>query len=197
VHPIDRRAILFGAGAAAGASLLLGGTATAQKAVEHPAVARLRVVAADLLATQRSGTPAAYFKMIDRHADVPAIALYALGPYQPELKKSQRTTFFHGVAMFIARYFADQARHYPVASADISPAVRVDQDEVLVHSTVTLVSGSRYTVVWRMGNTRRGYRVRDVTVLGFSLRYLKRAMFQSFISRQGGRFEALYVALTR
>jgi phospholipid transport system substrate-binding protein len=157
----------------------------------------MRVVAADLLATQRTGTPAAYFKMIDRHADVQAIALYALGQYQPELKASQRTSFFRGVAMFIARYFADQARHYPVASAEISPAVRMDQDEVLVHSTVTLVSGSRYTVVWRMSKSRRGYKVRDVTVLGFSLRYLKRAMFQSFISRQGGRFEALFAALTR
>jgi hypothetical protein len=47
--------------------------------------------------------------MINRHADVPAIALYALGPYRSELKRSQQRHFFRGVGMFIARYFADQA----------------------------------------------------------------------------------------
>jgi hypothetical protein len=36
-----------------------------------------------------------------------------------------------------------------------------------------------------------------VQVLGFSLRYLKRSMFQSYIARRGGTFQALYVALTQ
>ena len=192
---IDRRAMVLGACAAAGAPLVLGTAVRA--ASEHPAVARMRVVAADLLATQRSGTAAAYYKMITRHADVPAIALYALGPYRPELKRSQRDPFFRGVGMFIARYFADQARAYSVAKAEISPSVREDADEVLVHSTVTLTSGSTYTVVWRLAEAGKGYKIRDVQVLGFSLRYLQRSIFQSFIASRGGTFQALYAALTQ
>jgi phospholipid transport system substrate-binding protein len=191
---IDRRAMILGAGAAAGAPLVLG---SAWAASEHPAVARMRTVVADLLATQRAGTPAAYYKMITRHADVPAIALYALGPYRSELKRSQQDTFFRGVGMFIARYFADQAKAYSVAKAEVSPSVRADADEVLVHSTVTLTSGARYTVVWRLAEAGRSYKIRDVQVLGFSLRYLKRSMFQSYIARRGGTFQALYVALTQ
>jgi len=157
----------------------------------------MRVVAADLLATQRSGTAAAYYRMITRHADVASIALYALGPYRTELKRSQQESFFRGVGMFIARYFADQARYYTVAKAEISPAVRADADEILVHSTVTLVSGSSYTVVWRLAEAGKGYRIRDVQVLGFSMRYLQRSIFQSYIARRGGTFHALYVALTQ
>jgi phospholipid transport system substrate-binding protein len=190
---IDRRAIILGACAAAGAPLL---PTAAMAASEHPAVARMREVAADLIATQRSGTAAAYYKMITRHADVPAIALYALGPFRAELKRSQRESFFRGVGMFIARYFADQARSYTVATAEISPSVRQDDEEVLVHSTVTLTSGSDYTVVWRLGNSGSGYRIRDVQVLGFSLRYLQRSIFQTFIAKRGGTFQALYAALT-
>ena len=156
---IDRRAMVLGACAAAGAQLVLGTVAIpgVQGASEHPAVARMRIVAADLLATQRSGTAAAYYKMITRHADVPAIALYALGSYRPELKRSQRDPFFRGVGMFIARYFADQARAYSVAKAEISPSVREDADEVLVHSTVTLTSGSTYTVVWRLAEAGKAF----------------------------------------
>jgi phospholipid transport system substrate-binding protein len=157
----------------------------------------MRVIAADLVATQRSGTAAAYYKMISRHADVPSIALYALGPYRSELKRSQQAEFFRGVGMFIARYFADQAREYPVVQAEISPSVRPDDDEVLVHSTVRLASGSSYTVVWRLADAGGDYKVRDVQVLGFSLRYLKRSMFQSYIARRGGAFQALFVALTQ
>ena len=191
--------MVLGACAAAGAPFLLAPapTSAAVAASEHPAVARMRVVAADLLATQRSGTAAAYYKMITRHADVPAIALYALGPYRPELKRSQQDRFFRGVGMFIARYFADQARAYSVAKADISPSVRDDAGEVLVHSTVTLTSGSTYTVVWRLAQAGKGYKIRDVQVLGFSLRYLQRSIFQSYIARRGGTFQALYAALTQ
>jgi phospholipid transport system substrate-binding protein len=190
---IDRRAMVLGACAAAAAAAVPGATAWA--ASEHPAVARMRAVAADLIATQRAGTPAAYYRMVTRHADVPAIALYALGPYRSELTRSQRDPFFRGVGMFIARYFADQGRAYQVASAEISPSVRTDADDVLVHSTVTLTSGSTYRVVWRLDAS--GHKIRDVQVLGFSLRYLQRSIFQSYISRRGGTFQALYVALTQ
>jgi len=192
---IDRRTMVLGACAAAGAPFLPG--TAVQAASEHPAVARMRAVAADLIATQRTGTAAAYYQMITRHADVPAIALYALGPYRAEMKRSQQKSFFRGVGMFISRYFADQARQYTVARAEISPSVRMDGDEILVHSNVTLTSGSSYTVVWRLAEAGKGYRIRDVQVLGFSLRYLQRSIFQSYIARRGGTFHALYVALTQ
>jgi phospholipid transport system substrate-binding protein len=197
---IDRRAMIVGGCAAAGAPLVPGVVSGlvsgAWAQAEHPAVARMRAVTADLIATQRTGTASAYYKMIDRHADVPAIALYALGAYRPELKRSQQATFFRGVGMFMARYFTDQAQDYTVAKAEISPSVRTDVDEVLVHSKVTLTSGASYTVVWRLANASQDYKIRDVQVLGFSLRYLQRSMFQSYIARRG-TFQALYAALTQ
>ncbi len=86
---IDRRALVLGACAAVTAvTAAVGPGAGVRAASEHPAVARMRAVAADLIATQRAGSPAAYYKMVTRHADVPAIALYALGPYQSEMKRS-------------------------------------------------------------------------------------------------------------
>jgi ABC-type transporter MlaC component len=153
-------------------------------------------VAADLMAAQRSGSPADFFQAISRHADVPWIATYALGRYRSELPTADRPKFYRGVAAFMARYFADQSQSYRIARAEIGRVTEDEAGEVLVASTVTLASGSAYNVTWRLATNRARYKVRDVTVLGFSLSHLQRVLFHAYMARRGG-LEALVAALTR
>src|SRR5919106_6643024 len=112
---IDRRGLLIGIGLLAGSLPSLGLAAPRTlRSGTHPAVAYLRTVAADLIAAQTSGSPADFFQAINRHADVPAIATYSLGRHMSELAAADRPKFYHGVAAFMARYFAKQSRSYRI-----------------------------------------------------------------------------------
>ena len=68
---------------------------------------------------------------------------------------------------------------------------------MVINSKVYLLSGQSYTVVWRLSKTGSRYKVRDAKVLGFSMVYMQRGLFTSFISKRNGDVEQLVAALTR
>jgi ABC-type transporter MlaC component len=185
---------LIGIGAAA--VLFRARVATAQGA-KHPAILYMETVAKDLFAAQKDGTIVAYFKVITKHADLPAIGLYALGQYRSDLPRADYDRYFSGVARFMARYFADQTRKFRVAKAEFDQDPVEDDGDLLVRTKITLMSGSKYNVVFRLTPQKQGYKVSDVKVLGFSLTYLQRGIFLSFINKRGGSVSALVAALTR
>ncbi|MGE0210178.1 MAG: ABC transporter substrate-binding protein [Parvibaculaceae bacterium] len=191
---VDRRVLLTGFCSAA--SLCLAGTAFAQTS-RHPAVVYMQKVANDLFRAQKDGTIPAYLQVINRHADVPSIALYALGRYKADLPKSDYQRYYRGVAIFMSRYFADQTRHFRVAKAEFNEEPSSDGSDTLVRTKVTLMSGSAYNVVFRLSRNGSGYKVSDVTVLGFSLSYLQRGIFLSFLSKKNGDLGQLIAALNR
>lgn len=191
---MDRRSLLIGTGAAAVLPWI--GAAGAQQP-KHPAILYLETVAHDLFTAQREGTIVAYFRVINKHADLPAIGLYSLGQYQGDLPRADYDRYFGGVARFMARYFADQTRKFRVAKAEFTEKPIEDGGDLLVRTKITLMSGSKYNVVFRLTPGNSGYKVSDVKVLGFSLTYLQRGIFLSFINKQGGSVRALVAALTR
>jgi ABC-type transporter MlaC component len=188
----SRRSVLA-AGLASGA-LALG--ANAVQAADHAAIVYMRQVAKDLLAANRQGTVASFLRAIQRHADVPDIALYSLGQYKARLPAGQREKYYRGVATFMSRYFADQSREYRVAKYDLGEA-RSDNKDVLIPSRVQLLSGATYTVTWRLSPRGKGYKVTDAKVLGFSLVYMQRGLFTSFLSKRNGDINQLVAALNR
>jgi ABC-type transporter MlaC component len=115
-------------------------------AKDHPSIAYMKQVGKDMLAAHRQGTTASFLRAIQRHADVAEIALYSLGDYKEKLPESQRSEYYRGVATFMARYFADQSREYPVAKYQIGEATVDSNKEILVTSKVYLMSGQVYTV---------------------------------------------------
>jgi len=185
----------FVAIATAAAAIGMGAT-DAAASNSNAAVRFMKRVVADLMAAQRDGRVVAYYRVISRRADLPAIALYSLGRYRSKLPHSKRRAFYHGVGAFMARYFAGQSKDYRVVKADFTDSPRRDGDTTLVDSTLTLASGSTYHVVWRLVHHQSGFRISDVRVLGFSLVYLQKRLFQSYIWEKGS-LEALVSALTR
>ena len=59
------------------------------------------------------------------------------------------------------------------------------------------LTGKVYTVTWYLTWREGRYRVSDVKVLGFSLVYLQRNLFTSFIAKKNGDVSQLVAALNR
>ena len=175
---------------------LLAVTLATPAQAEHPSVSYMRTVGKDMLAAHRQGTVSAFMRVIQRHADVAGIGAYSLGDYNDKLGAGQRARYNRGVANFMARYFAEQSHIYTVAKYEIGEAT-VDGDDILVASRVFLMSGQTYTVTWRVHWGGGRYRVTDVKVLGFSLTYMQRGIFTSFVAKKNGNVGDLVVALNR
>ena len=187
---LSRRRFLAGAAALAAAP-------AAAAAADHPSMTYMKQVAKDLLAAHRQGTVSAFMRAIQRHADVPQIAMYSLGNYSGKLGTGQKQKYFRGVATFMSRYFADQTRTYKVAKYELGEAKVDSNKSILIASKVFLMSGQTYTVVWRLEWRGGGYKVTDAKVLGFSLVYLQRGIFTSYLSKRSGDVNALVAALNR
>ncbi|HEY7764838.1 MAG TPA: ABC transporter substrate-binding protein [Aestuariivirgaceae bacterium] len=166
-------------------------------AAEHPAVRYIRKVTADLFAAHKLGTVSAFLPPIQRHADIETIANYSLGQYESRLSSSQRQRYYRGVANFMARYFADQTRHYRIAKWQVGDAEESSNGDILIDSRVTLMNGQSYSVVWRLARRGKGYKVTDVKVAGFSLTYFQRGLFVSFIRERKGDVNQLVAVLNR
>lgn len=178
------------------AGLIAAFATPALAAGEAQALAYMRKVAKDMLAAHRQGTVASFRRAIVRHADVSGIADYSLGQYRSKLSAGQRDAYYSGTATFMARYFADQSREYVVSKYEIGEA-NADGKDVTVQTKVYLMSGQSYTVVWKLTSRKGGFKVADAKVMGFSLIYLQRGIFTSFLSKRNGDVGQLVTALNR
>ncbi len=163
----------------------------------HPAVKYMQATAAELLRAHRRASKKGFLRVLERRADVHAIAMYSLGRYQRQLPRNQRNLYIRGVKHFMAKYFADQSRTYRIRKAAIDPTPQRSGKDWLVRSQVELEDGSRYNVVWSLRKTRHGWRVLDAKVLGFSLSFLQRGLFYRFLNRRQGDVRALVMVLNR
>ena len=182
-------------GAAAGLAGLLAADGIPAATREHPSKIFMRKAAADLFAAHKQGTVSAFQSAIERNADIGTIGDYSLGQYLAKLPPSQRARYYSGVGLFMARYFADQTRSYRIAKWDIGEATKDRNGEYLITTRVTLLSGSAYNVVWRVAPRGKSYRITDVKVAGFSLVYLQRGLFVSFVQKRKGDVGQLVAVL--
>ena len=187
---LSRRAFVMAAASFGFASL----AAKTVIAGDPPSVTFMKKVGRDLLDAHRQGTVAAFLAVIERYADVPQIALYSLGQYKANLGVAQRARYFHGVAVFMSRYFADQSREYKIAKYEVGEATS-DGSDTMVSSRIYLMSGQTYTVTWRVVSRGKTFKVADCKVLGFSMVYMQRGIFTSYLSKRKGDLLQLMNAL--
>ena len=162
---------------------------------EHPSVSYMKQVAKDLLAAHRQGTVPSFLRVVQRHADVPSIALAALGKYGDKLPSGQKAKYQRGVATYMARYFALQSRDYTVAKYEVGEAKVDANKDVLVDTKVFLLTGQVYNVAWRLVWRDGRYKVRDAKVLGFWLTNFQRSDFVSYLDKRNGDIDKLIKAL--
>jgi phospholipid transport system substrate-binding protein len=163
----------------------------------EPAIEFMKQVSRDLIAAARSGSQQAFADAIQKYGHVPAIGLYALGEYKPQLQPAERNTYYSGMVRFLARYAAAEAPKYGVSHAEVlSPPVRDDKG-LFVDTRIHLKSGTSYDVRWMLVPHGSGFRVRDAQVLGFWISPFLKKLFEDYIGENGGRVGALVTALSR
>lgn len=191
-----RERAVYGLGAAALALLVLVASTLSAAAQQSPA-AYMQRVANELIAAQRSGSQADFARVIRSHADVPSIAINALGSYAQSLAKSDRPAYYAGMVNFIARYAATEGPKYPVARAVMTGQTKETASGFFVDSRITLSSGTSYDVRWRIVRRGSAFKVRDAEIIGFEMTSFLNTLFQNYISENGGNPRTLVLALNR
>lgn len=181
---------------AAALSFLILVSGTASALAETPA-AYMQRVANQLIAAQRSGSEADYATVLRSHADVPTIAITALGSYAQMLDKSDRPAYYAGMINFISRYASTEGPKYPVAKAVMTGQTQETAQGIYVDSRVTLKSGEVYDVRWRVVRRGNAFKVREAEVLGFEMTTFLDTLFQNYIGANGGNPRTLVIALNR
>lgn len=166
-------------------------------AVEDPAVEFMKQVSRELIAAAKTRSVQGFVDAINRYGHVPAIGLYALGSYKPQLQAAERSIYYAGMVRFIARYAAAESQKYQVARAEIFGPPQRTERGVFVDSRVHLRDGSTYDVQWMLVPHGTTFRVRDAQVMSFWLTPFLKDMFEKYIGENGGRVQALMLALNR
>jgi len=180
-------------------ALLLIFAAPGAARADKPA-AFIKIAGTQIVSAARSRSQAMMTAVIQRYSDLPDISLFSLGNYRKHLPSSRRGSYYDGVSRFMARYFIDQAKQYPVAKFQVYTQSSKASWGYEVDSVVTLTSGTTHTLRWHVVPRKSGYRVRDVSILGvwitpISLIGQQKNLFEDYIQDNGGKITALLSAL--
>lgn len=179
------------------AVVLFAAAASKPAAATDPAVDYMQRAANELIQAQRQGTAESFARVIRRYGHVPYIGMDALGSYRGSLKATSRDSYYQGIVKFIARYAANESPKYQVRRVEFSQRSIPDGRHVLVDSAVYLGDGTRYDVRWMLVPRENTFRVRDAQVLGFWVSPFLTRLFENYIGENGGRVDALVMALNR
>ncbi|MGH1417502.1 MAG: ABC transporter substrate-binding protein [Hyphomicrobiaceae bacterium] len=184
----------------AGMAVMMAATMIAATSFSASAEAPARYmqrVAKELQAAARTGSQAAFQRVIRKHADYPDLGLYSLGSYRGRLARKDRSTYYSGMIKFISRYAANEAPKYPLASAVVTGQSSQTKRGAYVDSQVTLRNGSTYDVRWLVVRRGKGWKVRDAEVVGFWMSPFLKDLFEKYIGENGGNPKALVYALNQ
>lgn len=191
---LNRRKILTGAAASASVGLS-GLVSTPAYAKKDTVVSFMHSSTGKLLKAARDSSPKEFLNFIMRYTDVSGIAIYSLGSYQSGLEKKHQNTYIRGMARHITRYFTSQSRKYRILKVEIGEKGWQVDDAYYIDTKLTLVSGATYEVLWQLVRRKGRYKIANVRVLGFWLAQFQRIQFETYISKQGGRVNALVAIL--
>lgn len=151
----------------------------------------------DLIAANRSQSPAAFGNALRKYGDLPGIGLTALGQYAGGLPKTDRPLYYNGVVNFISRYAAKESGKYAIDKASVLGQSDETATGAAVETRVWLKSGESYDVRWQLVRYGGSYKIRDAQVLGFWMTPFLADLFQKYIVENGGSSKALILALNR
>jgi ABC-type transporter MlaC component len=141
--------------------------------------------ASDFIGAARDGSASAFAVALTRHADVDAVALFALGKYRNELPAARHREYVRNAHRYMSRFLADHARRFRGGSELKIESCKGN----LIETSLDGKSG----IVWRVS---RG-RIQDVRIGGVWLAIQLRSKFTGIIQRARGDVTALFDFLAR
>ena len=197
-HCPDRRRLLTSAG-----SLLLVSSCLSP-IMAIPAVALtgpeklVHKIANDVMRLARSG-PAnttmqrRFISLLNRHANMNAIARFALGRYRRKLPHAQAGRYYRLVKAYIAGLFTYYSKDFRGSKLEIV-STRKSGNYYLINSRIK--GGSKNTrIIWRVRTSGGRYRVTDVNIRGIWLSIRLREKFSQLLKRNKGDFGKLFAFL--
>jgi ABC-type transporter MlaC component len=155
------------------AALIAASPAQAQAC---PSFRVAQAAAASFNQAASSGSPRAFAAVLERHADVSRVAMFALGPYRQALPAARRNEYVQLTRQFLGRVLAENARSFAGGQLVLLSCTS-DRGFTLVDTTM----GS-HRIVWRIDRNR----IVDLNVGGIWLSLQMRSNFVSVIRRGKG-----------
>lgn len=149
------------------------------KSATCPGVGTVSRAANDFIGAARNGSASAFAASLSRHANVDAVALFALGKYRGELPAARRGEYVRNAHRYMSRFLADHARRFRGGS---ELKIESCKDNLIKTSL-----NGKSSIVWRVS---RG-RIQDVRIGGVWLTIQLRSKFTGIIRRARGDVTAL------
>ena len=129
-----------------------------------------------------------------RHADIPRLAAFALGPYRREMPASRRREFHRLVERFAGQVFANYHGDFVGRRVEVVGSRPLGRGDTLV---TTRIDGGRSAaeIEWRIVRAGGGLKVFDLKVRGIWLTLQMRSHFVSILRRNRGSMDALFAYL--
>lgn len=159
-------------------ALLVGSFAVANAAHSCPGEEIVLSAGKAFSTAAQSGSPGAFLIAASRHADMRAIAMFALGPHRGKLSKSQEAEYFELARAFMGRFMAKYADRFRAEGLKI---VSCSGD------TITATANGGRKLIFRVD----GGRLKDVNVSSVWLAGQMRTNFVGIINRNNGSIDAL------
>lgn len=165
--------------------VVLGFVAVAPaRAAQCPEAAVATRAAEALMAASRSGSPSAFAAALRSHADMNAIATFALGKNRSLVPAGKRGELVAATTSYISRTFNDYRLKFRAESITVKGC----GSGGLVESNMYFLGGKgNQPVDWRV----KGGKVVDVNVQNVWLGQLLRTNFQDILDRNDGSADAL------
>jgi phospholipid transport system substrate-binding protein len=167
--------------------LALGATSAIAAA---PAENYVSSVGNGVLAAARSNSVGQFRSLLKVNADIPAIAIYSLGPYRSSLTPDVQSEYFGLVEAYISKIFASHAKSLAGEKLTVIGS-RDAGDSMIVRSQVAFSGGRSVPVTWRLVKRGGGFRVFDVNVDGVWLASTQKTNFTTVLKKSGGKMSAL------
>jgi len=141
----------------------------------------------DLQAAARQRTVSAYTRVLQRHAGVTGLALFALGPYRRNLKDNMRSQYVRLATQYMGRVMADYG-HRVLDGKLVIEDCFPQSGAMLVRSRI-----GQSHLTWRVS----GRRISDVKVEGIWLALTLRSNFVQVLRDNDGDPQALINYLSK
>jgi phospholipid transport system substrate-binding protein len=143
-----------------------------------------------VIAAANSGSVDRFRALLRQNADIPAIALFSLGPYRRNLPASRRTEYYRLVERHISGVFAAHTGKLKGQRLTVSGS-RGASDSIIVASRLEQPGGRSVPVLWRVVQRGGAFKIFDVSVDGVWLANTQKTSFTSVLQRNNGSVDAL------
>lgn len=180
--------------AVAGLVFVLCGSPAMARATT-PGERYVQSLAEDIMRLARSGAAPRqleqrFIALLNRHANIPGVALFALGPYRNRLPAARRARYNRLVLDYVAGLFVSYVNEFSGTSFEIRSSFPSGQ-ATIVDTRILFAARPAQPVRWRIAPAGGSFLVTDVNVRGVWLSLQLRSQFTSVLKRHDGDIEAL------